>query len=179
VHRHGAYDLAAVASPTLDCLFGGGDWRAMPANLTSTASRERWLAERYRDLFPETMEPQALPMGSSTGFTRYFIHAGSHHTAHQRFRQSYDDVMRLWKRPQATPKLDDMARQLGKELAGEQVTPTLIQALGLFPGASLDRITGVCQHAFALGYASRCDPDGTVVLLPREQQRRSPRGLFE
>jgi three-Cys-motif partner protein len=178
VQKAGTHDLSAVRSPTLDCLFGGDDWREIPKNLTSTPSRERWLAERYRDLFPASMLRQALPMESSTGFTRFLVQAATHRTANQRFRKSYDEVMKLWKRPREG-KVEDMARFLARELPAQEVSPMLVQSLGLFPGASLERIRGACQQALALGLASRCDPDGTVALLPKDEQPRAPKGFFE
>jgi hypothetical protein len=177
VEKAGTHDLSAVKSPTLDCLFGGDDWRTMPKNLTSTASRERWLAERYSDLFPATLLRQSLPMESSTGFTRFLVQAATHKTANVRFKKSYDDVMKLWKRPRE--KVEDLARILARELPGQEVTPALIQSLGLLPGASIDRIRGACQHALALGLATRCDPDGTVALLPRDEQPNAPKGLLD
>jgi three-Cys-motif partner protein len=177
VKKAGTSHLGDVRSPTLDCLFGGDDWRELPKSLTSTASREKWLAERYRDLFPATMLRQTLPMESSTGFNRFFIQAATHRTANERFRKSYDDVMKLWKKPRQ--KIEDLARILARDLAGKEVTPELILSLGILPGASLERIRGACQHALALGLASRCDPDGTVALLPGEEQPNAPRGLFD
>jgi len=178
VQKAGTHDLSLVKSPTLDCLFGGDDWREIPKNLTSTASRERWLAGRYRDLFPASMLRAALPMESITGFTRYLVQAATHPTATQRFKKSYDDVMKLWKKPREGT-VEQMARTLARELAGQEVGPGLIQSLGLFPAASLDRIRGACQHALALGLASRCDPDGTVALFPKDEQPRTPKGLFD
>jgi len=178
--RHGTHDLNGIKSTTLDCLFGGDDWRAIPARLTSTASRERWLAERYRDLFPSNMERQALPLESSSGFTRFFVQAASHRTARDRFRKSYDDVQKIWKRHRAAPKVEDLARQLARDLAGHEVTPAVIQSLGIFPAeTTVERIRGACQHALALGLATRCDPDGTVVLLPLADQPNAPKGLFD
>lgn len=75
--------------------------------------------------------------------------------------------------------VEDLARILARELAGQEVTPALVQSLGILPGASIERIRGACQHARALGLASRCDPDGTVALLPRDEQPNAPKGLLD
>lgn len=177
VKKAGTYDLRAAKSPTLDCLFGGDGWREVPAEMTTTAKRERWLADGYADLFPAPMVTQVLPMGSSSGFTRFFVQAAIHPTACERFKKSYDKVQGLWKKPKAS--VQDLARVLARDLAGQEVTPALVQSLGLFPGVSLDRIRSACQHALALGLASRCDPDGTLAILPRDEQLNAAPGLFD
>lgn len=177
VKKAGTHDLAKVSSPTLDCLFGGDSWREVPVELTSTARREAWLAEQYATLFLPPMLTQALPMESSSGLTRFFVQAATHPRARDRFRKSYDDVQKPWKKPRL--KLDHFARVLAHDLAGQEVTPDLIQALGIFPGASLDRIRGACHQALNLGLASRCDPDGRVMLLPLADQPNAQKGLFD
>jgi three-Cys-motif partner protein len=177
VKKAGTHDLSKVTSPTLDCLFGGDAWREVPAEMTSTARREAWLADQYADLFSPPMLTQSLPMESSSGFTRFLVQAATHPTARDRFRKSYDDVQRLWKKPRQ--KLDDLARVLAHDLAGQEVTPELIQTLGIFPGASLERIRGACHQALHLGLASSCDPDGKVALLPLADQPNAPKGLFD
>lgn len=177
VKKAGTHDLTKVTSRTLDCLFGGDGWREVPAELTSTARREAWLADRYADLFPSPMLTQVLPMESSSGFTRFFVQAASHSTAPARFKKSYDNVQRLWKKPKAS--VEDLARVLAKELAGQEVSPALVQSIGLFPGASLARIRSICQHTFNLGLASRSETDGTVTLLPLDEQPKAPKGMFD
>ena len=171
------HDLFAVTSPTLDCLFGGDAWRDIPPELTTTARREAWLADRYAELFPSAMLTQVLPMGSSSGFTRFFVQVASHPTAPDRFKKSYDNVQRLWKKQKAS--VEDLARVLARDLPGQEVSPLQIQSLGLFPGASLDRIRNICQHTLNLGLSSRCAPDGTVTVLPLEEQRGTPKGMFD
>jgi three-Cys-motif partner protein len=177
VKKAGSHDLSKVASRTLDCLFGGDAWREIPSELTTTARREAWLANHYAGLFPAPLVGQALPMTSTSGFTRFFVQAAAHPTARERFKKSYDNVQKLWKKPRE--KLDDLARMLARELAGQEATPELIQALGIFPGDSLERIRGACHQTLHLGLAASCDPDGRVVLLPLDRQRGAPRSLIE
>jgi three-Cys-motif partner protein len=172
------HDLSRVHSPTMDCLFDGDLWRALPSDVPTTARRERWLADRYAELFPSTMLSQALALESSTGYTRFLVQAASHKTAQARFKQSYDDVQRPWKRARGVATVEEMARHVARELAGQTVTPEVIQAIGLFPTVSLERIVGACQRAFALELASRYGPDGTIAILPLEEQPGAPKGLF-
>jgi three-Cys-motif partner protein len=171
------HDLRAVWSPTLDCLFDGDAWRELPSDLTTTPRRGEWLANRYAELFRPGLLSQVLPMESSSGFNRYFVQAAGHPTALDRFKKSYDSVMRIWRVPKAT--VEDLARTLARELAGQQVSPEFIRSLGLLPGASVERIRNVCQHTLNLGLSSRCDPDGTVTLLPLADQRGAPKGMFD
>lgn len=178
VKRLGSPNLGQVKSPTMDCLFGGDSWRDLPATLATTALREHWLADKYAALFPGSMQSQALPLESSTGYTRFLVQVASHPTASERFRASYDTVQQLWKAPGKARKVDEMARMIAHELAGQRVTPALIESLGLLPGVPVDRIRSALQYTLSLGLASACDPDGTATIRPRDDQPKAPPGLF-